>query len=265
MHEHFALYFARTIWALTFASQLVLLVVLLGRDRVRRFPWFSASIALFAFRLMVEILLTNRISMIPLQTIFIVLADLTSLMSVLVVIEVARRAFSAARSRIWVLVSVAVVLVACAVVAFGGRWPQMQNLTVDSFIGLLRLMQFAAQKIEMLAEVLTVEACLLVVIFGRKFKAGWLSHTQSIAIGLGAVALATLSEQGYLQHLSSSVQITSRDQYNSLMKVVTWLVDGNQIFYIVVLIWWIFWLWRNEPGAAPEQKPAVEASEELQA
>jgi hypothetical protein len=213
---------------------------------------------------MAEIMLTNRISMIPLETIFIVLADLTAVISVLVMIEVARRAFSGANSKAWIVGSVATVLVAAAVAVFSTRWPQMQSLAVNSFLGVLRLLQLAAQRIEMLAEVLAVETGLLVVILGRKFKAGWRSHVQSIAIGLAAVALATLAEQAYLQYLSTRVQITSSEQYQSLMKLVTWLVDGNQVFYIVALIWWIVWLWRDEPSAAPVETPAAELQDGAQ-
>jgi hypothetical protein len=40
------------LWTLTFAALLVLLVVLLGRDRARRFPWFTASMVLTALRLL---------------------------------------------------------------------------------------------------------------------------------------------------------------------------------------------------------------------
>jgi hypothetical protein len=52
----------RVLWTLTFAAQLVLLVVLMGRDRARRFPWFTAGIALYALRLMAEILLAGRMA-----------------------------------------------------------------------------------------------------------------------------------------------------------------------------------------------------------
>ena len=36
----------RIIWTLTFAAQLVLLVILMGRDRARRYPWFTTGIVL---------------------------------------------------------------------------------------------------------------------------------------------------------------------------------------------------------------------------
>ena len=52
MHLNFGFTTVQILWTLTFAALLVLLVVLLGRDRTRRFPWFTASIALVAVRLL---------------------------------------------------------------------------------------------------------------------------------------------------------------------------------------------------------------------
>ena len=46
MHFNFDFSTAQVLWTLTFAALLVLLVVLLGRDRAQRFPWFTASIAM---------------------------------------------------------------------------------------------------------------------------------------------------------------------------------------------------------------------------
>ena len=43
MHFNFHFTTVQVLWTLTFASLLVLLVVLLGRDRMRRFPWFTAE------------------------------------------------------------------------------------------------------------------------------------------------------------------------------------------------------------------------------
>ena len=52
MLSNFAFSARQILWTLTFAAQLVLLVVLLGRDRARRYPWFTAGVvilAVFAF------------------------------------------------------------------------------------------------------------------------------------------------------------------------------------------------------------------------
>ena len=46
MHFDYHFTAVSVMWTLTFASLLVLLVVLMGRDRIGRFPWFTASIVL---------------------------------------------------------------------------------------------------------------------------------------------------------------------------------------------------------------------------
>ena len=48
MHFNFDFSTGQILWTLTFAALLVLLVVLLGRDRARRFPWFTASMVMMA-------------------------------------------------------------------------------------------------------------------------------------------------------------------------------------------------------------------------
>ncbi len=52
MHFHFPFAAADILWTLTFAAHLVLLVVLLGRDRIVRFPWFTASAVVLALRIL---------------------------------------------------------------------------------------------------------------------------------------------------------------------------------------------------------------------
>jgi len=66
----------QVLWTLTFASLLVLLVVLLGRDRAKRLPFFTLSIAVAALRLLVSRLLYNRLSPLALSIIFFSLAIL---------------------------------------------------------------------------------------------------------------------------------------------------------------------------------------------
>ena len=61
----------RFLWTLTFAALLVLLVVLLGRDRARRFPWFTASMVLTALQLLASRMLYRRIPQITMSEIFI--------------------------------------------------------------------------------------------------------------------------------------------------------------------------------------------------
>jgi len=117
MHLNFAFSARQVLWTLTFAVQLVLLMVLLGRDRVRRYPWFTASLALFSVRLLSEILLAGRMPMLTLQEIFLTLADLAALVSLLVIAEIAWQAFKGAKRLTWIIGVVALVAVAAGVLA----------------------------------------------------------------------------------------------------------------------------------------------------
>jgi hypothetical protein len=264
MHFSFAAITARQIlWTLTFAAQLVLLVVLLGRDRVRRYPWFTASIVLFALRLLAEVLLAGRMAVLPLQKIFLSLADVAAIVGLLVVVEIARRAFGGLRPRTLILGVAATLAVAGAVLVKWGPWPEWAELADKSVLGILRMMQLLAQKTNMLVDLLTVELGLLVVLFGRRFKAGWSSHTQKIAIGLSTVSMAWLAVQGTWQFLAQSVHPKTQQEYERIMDLGAKLVNANKVVYLAALVWWIVWLWKDEPGAAAAE-PKQEAAEAAQ-
>ena len=62
MHFNFHFSAAEILWTLTFAAMLVLLVVLLGRDRIRRFPIFTSSIVLVGLNMLADKLLTHRLA-----------------------------------------------------------------------------------------------------------------------------------------------------------------------------------------------------------
>jgi len=252
MHFSFPFTVSQVLWTLTFAAQLVLLVVLLGRDRIKRFPWFTASIVIFALRLLVEVLLSGRLPVMTLRATYSTLANVAALVGLLVVIEVARHAFKGATRRSWVLVlwTVALLAVAGGVLAAWGPWPGWKNLAWNSQPAVLGLMQLLAQKSNMLMDMLTVEVGLLVVLFGRRFKAGWRSHTQQIAIGLSTASLAWLAVQGTWQIIATRVHPHTEAEYAHIMGLGGKLVNANKVVSIVVLVWWIVCLWIEEPGAA---------------
>jgi hypothetical protein len=257
MHFSFPFTAVQILWTLTFAAQLVLLVVLMGRDRIARYPWFTTGIALFALRLLVEVLLVGRLPTFILQATFITLADLAAIVSLLVVIEIARRAFAGARRIVWINAAIAMAVVAGVVLAFWGQWPLRQVLTIYSPLALLRLMQFTEQKVDLLADLLAVELGLLVVLFGRQFKAGWRSHTQAIAIGLSTVAISWLAVQGIWLSITNHAHPTTRLEYDRIIALSVKLVNANKIVYIAALIWWIVWLWFDEPGSTAAVVPAA--------
>ena len=114
MHFHFPFSALQILWTLTFAAHLVLLVVLMGRDRVSRFKFFTASIVLVALRLLTSKLLFGRIAQMPMLWTFMIMADLGALISLGVVLELARRAFGRVRRNTWVLGALAVMAVGAA-------------------------------------------------------------------------------------------------------------------------------------------------------
>ena len=257
MHFHFDFSARQILWTLTFAAQLVLLVVLLGRDRMRRYPWFTAAIVFSAVQLMAEVLLVGRMAMIPLQEILITLADLAVIVNLLVLVEVARRAFAGVQRSLWLVNTAGLLVVAGGILAFWGPWPTKKDLVWDTIIARLHLMQFAAQKGNLLVAMLTVGLGLLVIIFGRHFKAGWRSHTQMIATGLSTVAVAFLSAQVLTQSIIRTAHPQTRPELDRILGLITNLWNANKVVYIAALLWWVVWLWLAEPGA-----PAVAAAEE---
>jgi hypothetical protein len=260
MHFNFGFTTVQVLWTLTFAAQLVLLVVLMGRERMRRFPWFTASIVLVTLRLLASRLLFGRLPQITSATIFITMADLLAILGLLVAVELARRAFTKAQPRTWIAGTLVVAAVGIAVLAFWGAWPDWKTLTSDfSYLGVLRLMQLVAQKGELLVNVLTVEVGLLIVLFGRRFKAGWRNHTQMIAIGLSTAAIAQLAVQAIWQIIATTAAPHSRDEYMRILGLRDKLLNANNVVYVVVLVWWIAWLWFDEPGTARADEAPAES------
>jgi hypothetical protein len=253
MHFTFPYTVSQVLWALTFAAQLVLLVVLLGRDRAGRYPWFTASIAVFALRLLTEVLLSGRMAIPTLRIIFITMADFAALVGLLVVVEIARRAFAGASRRAWIAGALAFLVVSGGVLAVWGPWPPRRELILDSPLAVLRLMQILAQKADLLYDLLAVQLGLLVVFFGRQFKAGWRSHTQRIVIGLSTVAASWLIVEGVWQIVAKTVHPHSQAEYERIIGLGGKLVNANKVVYLVVLIWWIACLWIDEPGQAAVQ------------
>ncbi len=151
MHFHFDFSARQVLWTLTFASQLVLLVVLLGRDRARRYPWFTASIALSALGLMTGVLLAGRMAILPFQEILLTLGDLLAIVTLLVVVEVARRAFAGVQRSLWIVNTTGLLVVAGGALATWGPWPAWKNLALDALLGKQKLMELVELKGERLA------------------------------------------------------------------------------------------------------------------
>ena len=264
----FGLNIVQILWTLTFAALLVLLVVLLGRDRARRFPWFTASMALTALRLLASRMLYDRIPQMTMSKIFLTLAVVEALVTLLVAVEIARRAFASASRREWVIGTLALLGVGALVLVEWGPWPAWKMLTAESTLMALRMTQLVAQKMGLLSNVLTVGLGLLVVLFGSRFQAGWRSHTQQIAIGLSTAAIAQMAVRGIWQAIALHAAPQTQAEFERVMGIQDKLYNANSVIFIAVLVWWIACLWINEPGtelpAAADLAPSPAASGEVQ-
>lgn len=245
MHLHFPFTALQILWTVTFAAHLVLLVVLLGRDRAKRFPWFTASIALVAFRLLTSHLLFGRLPQVTMAEFFTVLADIAAFVNLMVVLEIARKAFGGVRRPTWILSALCVLAVGGLVLTFWGPWPAWKTVAAGPPLNLLQLI---ALKAGLLADVETVVVGLLIVAFGHRYGAGWRSHTQSIAIGLSTASIAQLSIQGIWEAIARTAVAHSMAEYNHILNIREHLFNTNSGIYIAVLIWWIVMLWQDEPG-----------------
>src|SRR5580698_5359932 len=116
MHFNYEFTAVQTLWTLTLAALLVLLVVLLGRDRMRIFPWFTLSMALTALRLLASRMLYGRMAPISMSEVFLTLALIEALVCILVAVELARRAFAGASKKAWVIGTLILLVAGGAVV-----------------------------------------------------------------------------------------------------------------------------------------------------
>ena len=269
MHLNFGFSAVQILWTLTFAALLVLLVVLLGRDRVRRFPWFTASMAMMALRMVASRLLFGKMAPIVSSEIFLALALVAAIVSLLVVVEMARRAFSRAGRVAWITATLVLVAVGGVVVVLWGPWPSAKTLFAGSTLGVLRLVQLIAQKAETLADLLVIQLGILVVLFGRRFHAGWRSHVQQIVIGLSTAAMAQLGVRAIWQVIALHTTIHSQADYRRVMGLEDKFVNADSLVLLAALVWWIVCLWIDEPGSkaagAPEHLPPAAEAESSQA
>ncbi len=262
MHFHYDFSAVQVIWTLTFAALLVLLVVLIGRERARRFPLFTLAIVLMALRMLMSHMLTGRLSPLASSTVFLTLADLASIVAILVLVEMAWRAFKGADRAAWLVGALVLLAVAGVVVWKWGQWPPAQTLFANSTLGHLLLMQLLAQKIDLAADILTIQLGLLVVLLGRCFEGGWRTHVQKIVIGLSTAALAQTTLRLIWQQVTIHATVHSQADYERIMSLQNRLYNANNVVYVAAVVWWIVWLWFDEQQGA-KAVPAVEPAETL--
>jgi len=262
MHLNFGWTTVQVLWTITFAALLVLLVVLLGRDRYKRFKWFAISIVLITFRLLASRLLYGKMAPISFYELFVPLADLTAIVNLLVLIELARRSFVGLGRRAWVIFTLVLLAVAGGVVAVWGPWPDMKTLTAGTTLALLGGMQLFSQKSELLLNVLTVELGLLGLFFGRRYKAGWRTHAQGILIGLSTAAIAQLIRDGVWELIALKAIPKSQAEYERLVGLHDKLFNAHEVVFLAAIVWWIWRLWLDEPQTiAIASPPALELAD----
>jgi len=257
MHLNFGWTTVQVLWTITFAALLVLLVVLLGRDRYKRFKIFTISIVLITFRLLASRLLYGKMAPISFYEIFIPLSDLTAIVSLLVLVELARRSFVGLGRRPWIIFTLAVFAVAGGVVAVWGPWPPLKTLTAGTVLALLGGMQLFSQKSELLLNVLTVQLALLVLFFGRRYTAGWRTHAQGILIGLSTASIAELIRDGVWNLIALKAVPHSQAEYDRLIGLREKLFNANEVVFLAVIVWWIWRLWLDERETVAAESPAT--------
>jgi hypothetical protein len=257
MHFNFDFTAVQILWTLTLAAHLVLLVVLLGRDRIRRFRWFFTGIALVTLRLIASRLLFGRMPQIVLGETFLVLGFFSAIVGLLVLIELSRMTFRNATPRAWGM-GIAAALTICALaLAAMGPWPTLVSIVPNSLMNAVNLLQLLTQKGGVAVDLLSVELGLLSVFFGRRCGTGWRSHSQLIIIGLSTASLGQLATQLIWQAIAKSAAPHSMAEYVHIMDLREKLLNANSVIYLAVLIWWILWLWFDEPGARPSSDENV--------
>jgi hypothetical protein len=263
MHPHSIFSAAQVLWTLSFASLLVLLVVLLGRERSRRFKFFTIGIVLVAFERLIGKLLFGRVAPMQFYEVFIPLAVLSAIVSVVVLVELARNAFVGLGRRAWIVGSLAMLAVGAVVLWQWGKWPAWEMVKAGTTLSMLEVGQAASQKINLLANVLTVELVVLVLFYGRRFSAGWRSHTEAILIGLSTASIAQMLRDGIWQLIAMKAAPRSQAEYNHLIGIRDKLSTANEVGFVVVVVWWIVNLWTDEPGAATAAQEIAPPTEQL--
>ena len=245
------------LWALVLAAHFVLLIVLLGRDRTSRFPWFTALTAVSAAHLLADHLLNGKLTTIAFYWQSYSVMILESLLGLLVLVELTRRVFSSGKAGLilkpkgWLGWTLVTGVIAIGAVWAWGPWPTWKMLNAEPAQLPLLLVVLTAMKSTLFVGLLSVEIPLLMRIFGKRFGFGWRSHPQQIALGLSTYAIGFLTVQGITDSIKKNLHITSREQYERLVHLFSNLDNARFALWFLVLAWWIVWLWRDEPGSSP--------------
>uniref|UniRef100_E6PY40 Uncharacterized protein n=1 Tax=mine drainage metagenome TaxID=410659 RepID=E6PY40_9ZZZZ len=277
MHFHF-LHFTieQVLWALVLAAHLVLLVVLLGRERSRRFSWFTAFTMLSTVRLLADHLLQGKLTTFAFywQSYALLLAG--SLFLIGVLIEITRQTFGAGAKTgmpgkaikplsplAWQGWSFLLLVLAGVALFYWGQWPDLHAMKANPQAYPLLITVVIALKSELFTDILAILVGLMVLLFGPRFGNGFKSHPVQIVIGLSTTAMARLAVERITDSIKVSQKISSREQYQHILHLFTNLDNARLAVWLLAIVWWIYWLWRDEPGAiAARTVDASDANQE---
>jgi hypothetical protein len=252
------------LWTLVLTAHLILLIVLLGRDRVGRFPWFTSAIGLSAVCLLADHLLHGKLTTLAFYWQNYTGIALQDILGLAVLLELVRDVFLSRRTGLivkpagWIGWTLFLVAINAAAIWYFGPWPSWQALHADPKQLPLLFVVLFAMKGQLCIALFAIEAALLLRIFGKRFGFGWRSHAQQIALGLSTYAVGFLAVQVITESIKRTVHLTSREQYERIVHLFTNLDNARFALWFLVLIWWIIWLWRDEP-AAPSAAVLAEA------
>ncbi len=256
---HFSL--EQILWALVLAAHLVLLVVLLGRERTQRFSWFTALTMLSTLRLLADHLLQGKLSTYAFYWQSYALLVAGSLFLFGVLIELARLTFGRGCRRgkplsplAWQGWTFLVLAIAITALVLWGPWPDLKAMQANRQAYPLLLTVVVALKSELFVNMLAILTGLLMMLFGSRFGNGFRSHPVQIVIGLSTTAVARLTVEGITDTIKVTHKITSRADYDRILHVFTRLDNARLVVWLLAILWWIYALWQDEPGQnAPGQ------------
>jgi hypothetical protein len=252
------------LWALLLAGHLIVLVVLLGRDRAQRFPWFTAAVAVAAARLLIDHLLHGKLTMLAFYWQNYSLLLVSSILVFFVLAELVRPVFGSGhpgepgkrlKANGWIAWTLLTLLIGVVAVVLIGPWPSWASITDEKALMALRLVWIAALKTDLLVALLAVEVTILLLVFGRRFGFPWRNHSTQIAIGLSTIAIGQYAAQFISQAMVRNVREITEEKRVQILRVLTNIDHARLAVWILALIWWIVWLWRDEPGQPAASEP----------
>jgi hypothetical protein len=259
------------LWALVLAAHLILLIVLLGRELIRRFPWFTAAITLSSVQLIADHLLHGKLTSLAFYWQSYTATLLADILGILVLIELLRHVFYNCKcepgrkaniilnSKGWLGWTLVTASIAAGAVWQWGPWPAWTALNADPKQLPILLVVLSAMKGQLFLAILTVEVGLLMRIFGKRFGSGWKSPDQQIMLGLSTYALGFLAVQVTTDIIKRTVHLTSRDQYEHIVRLFANLDNSRFALWFLVIVWWTVWLWRITPPGSASQLAAEES------